>query len=454
MKKQSIANYGRPIMIMSRKNLVVTLSVIFVGLAPSVFAQENVAEPLRVNIEQAIDMALEASEDLKLQDNEVKRKSSERKEEKASLFPKIIGEVGWSNNFEYPDIAATAATKDYHVSSGLTVNQTVFTFGKISHTIFAAQKALEASRFDQESTKQSVVYNTKIAFYNAYLAQRILDIAEESYTNALKNEEILADRASGGRASKYDNIKIAADIASRKPSVNNARADFVSAMETLKVVIGAESKDSIKLVADFNEEYFDFDRQNLAVSLCNNQPAIKALAKSIEEQAALIKSKKATLLPEVSAFATWNHKGDGNDYYVGSDNLNDYGVGGLKVSIPIWMGGISREKLYQAKIDKDDAELKYKQGKEEYLLLLDKAVNEYREYKKTLEANKEAINLAEESFEYSQELFGSGQISVTDLNDAELQLTKAKISKEITLFNLNSTSATIERLTLMEKNNE
>jgi outer membrane protein TolC len=439
---------------MMKKFLIIFLSASFLGLAPLIYAQENKAEHLRINIKQAIDMALDASEDLQLQDNEVKRKSSERKEEKSSLFPKITGEARWSNNFEYPDIAATAATKEYHVNTGLTVNQTVFTFGRISNAISAAQRALEASRFDKEGTKQSVIYNTKIAFYNAYLAQRTLDIAEESYRNALKNKEILEDRASGGRASKYDNIKIAADIASRKPTVNNARADFLSAMETLKVIIGAESNDSIKLVADFNEEYPDFVRQDMALALYNNQPAIKSLEKSIKEKEALIKSKKAMLLPEVSAFATWNHKGDSNDSYVGNDNLDDYGVAGLKVSIPIWMGGISREKLYQAKLDQEDAKLKYQQGKEEYLLMLDKAINEYREYKKTLEANKEAISLAEESFKYSQEIFGSGQVSVTDLNDAELQLTHAKIGKEITLFNLNSTLARIERLTLMGKNNE
>jgi outer membrane protein len=437
---------------MKTKILFIVLCFLFIVGRVAIAQESKVA--LSISLSDAIDMALDASEDLKLQDNEVKRKSSERKEEKSYLFPWITGEARWSNNFEYPDIAATAATKEYHVNTGLTVNQTVFTFGRISNAISAAQRALEASRFDKEGTKQSVIYNTKIAFYNAYLAQRTLDIAEESYRNALKNKEILEDRASGGRASKYDNIKIAADIASRKPTVNNARADFLSAMETLKVIIGAESNDSIKLVADFNEEYPDFVRQDMALALYNNQPAIKSLEKTIKEKEALIKSKKAMLLPEVSAFATWNRKGDSNDYYVGSDNLNDYGVAGLKVSIPIWMGGIDREKLYQAKLDKEDAKLKYQQGKEEYLLMLDKAINEYREYKKTLEANKEAISLAEESFKYSQEIFGSGQVSVADLNDAELQLTKAKIGKEITLFNLNSTLARIERLTLMGKNNE
>ena len=454
MKKRDVTNYGRSIMIMSIKNLVITLSIIFIGLAPSVFAQENVTEPLRVNIEQAIDMALEASEDLKMRDNEVLRKKSERKEESSYLSPHILGEAEWSNNFAYPDIAATAATKDYHTNMGLKVSQTIFTFGRISSSIAAAKKAVEVSRFDKEGTKQEVIYNTKMAYYNAYLAERTFDIAEESYENAKRNKAILEDRVSSGRVSKYDNIKIAADIASRMPTVNNARADYFSAMETLKVVIGSVSEDRLELVEGFAEEYSDLNREALALLLYNNQPAIKALGTTVEEKGDLINSKKAAILPEISAFAAWNHKGDSNDYYVGNDNMYDYGVAGLKVNIPIWFGGISREKLFQAKIDKNDAELQYKQGQENYLLELDKAVSKYREFVKTLEANREAIRLAEEAFKLSQDLFKSGQISVTDLNDTELQLTNGKVNKEITLFNLNITLARIERLTLMGKNNE
>ncbi|HQP10839.1 MAG TPA: TolC family protein, partial [Candidatus Omnitrophota bacterium] len=236
--------------------------------------------------------------------------------------------------------------------------------------------------------------------------------------------------------------------------VNNARANFISAMETLKVAIGAASGDTIELMEGFVEDFPEFDRQTLALALYNNQPAIKALAATIKEKEGLVRSKKAALLPEISAFGTWNHKGYGDDSYIGNDNMEDYGVAGLKMSIPVWRGGLDQEKLSQAKIDKKDAELQYAKGQEDYLLLLDKSISEYGEYLKTLEANKEAVSLAEEAFTYSQDMFSSGQISVADLNDAELQLTNARINKERTLFNLNMTLARIERLTLLEKANE
>ena len=58
--------------------------------------------------------------------------------------------------------------------------------------------------------------------------------------------------------------------------------------------------------------------------------------------------------------------------------------------------------------------------------------------------------MAEEAFKQSQEMFASGQLSVTDLNDAELLWTNQKLNKEITLYNINITLAKIEKLIAQE----
>lgn len=440
---------------MKRKALCVIFCFVMTGSSLMAYGEETSAkEVLNISLDDAIRMALETSEDLKLQDNEVRRKDSEQREERAPMLPQVMAESEWSKNFEYPAAAAAAGTKDYHLSAGVTVTQTLFAFGRMTNAVAAANRDLEASRFDREGMKQAVIYNTKISFYNACLARRVLSIAQESYENVLRNKEILETRSADGRVSKQDNIKISSDIAARKPVVNNARADFLSAMETLKVAVGVGFDTDLELAKKTRKEYPEFERQNLAMALYHNQPAIKSLARDIDAKEALIQSKRAEFFPEISAFATWTHKGDGNNYYVGEKNLYDYGVAGLKVSVPIWLGGLNREKLNQAKIDKQDAELKYKQGEKAYLLMLDKALNEYQEYKKTLLADNEALSLAQESFRYSQELFGSGQVSATELNDAELQLTNAKLNKELTVFNLNKSLALIERLTLVGYDND
>ncbi|MDD3375774.1 MAG: TolC family protein [Candidatus Omnitrophica bacterium] len=434
---------------MKKIQIIISVFLFTILLASSfVFSQET-GKVVSLSLHDAIKMALNASEDLQISNNEVKQQQSEQKEELSYVLPQFSGSIQWANNFQYPHMATTAAVRDYEMDFGVTASQTLFTFGKISSAVAAAKRAVEASRYDKESTEQGIIYNTKLAYYNVCLSKRTLEIAQESYENAKENKEILEDRSSQGRVSKYDNIKISADISSRLPIVSNARADFASAMDALKVAIGADKKDVIQLTEGFAQMYLDFDRNEMAMLLYNHQPAIRALEKIIDQKRSLIISKRAALFPDISAFVTWNRKGASNSHYVENSDMNDYGVAGLKIDIPIWSGGFDREKLYQAKLDKQEADLEYQKGKKDYLLLLDQALSKYQEYRNTLKADIETLHWAEEFFKYSQELLGVGQISLTDLNDAELQWTRAKINKEMTLFNLSVTLAQIERLTLI-----
>jgi len=107
-------------------------------------------------------------------------------------------------------------------------------------------------------------------------------------------------------------------------------------------------------------------------------------------------------------------------------------------------------QLGQAKIDKANDILQLRKTTKELTLDLDNAISEYHAYIDTLEANATAVELARKSFNMTQDLFESGQVSLTDLNDAELQLTNERLSMALTLYNLNATLAKIEKLAVKE----
>ncbi|MDD5069469.1 MAG: TolC family protein [Candidatus Omnitrophica bacterium] len=430
---------------------LLTLAVSFCFEA--VFSQEAIEGKLSLDLEKTIEMTIDASEDLQIQDNEIKRGRSKYKEERSDMFPQVNAFLSWGYNYEYPDITATALMKDYDLNSGVTLNQKIYSFGKIAYAVSAAKKAITTSTYNRQSLLQEVIYSARIAYFSAYLAKRSLEIVQESYNNAQLNKAILEKRAFSGRVSKHDNIKISADIAARMPIVNNARAVYLSAIETLSVAVGADRNQPIELTQGFSENYPSFVREEMLLSLRQKQPAIKALAKTIKEKEDLLRSKKAGYFPEVSAFASWNHLGSGDGLSRGRDAMEDYGIVGAIINVPIFTGKKTQAEVAQALIDKDNAVLEHQKGLKAYALELDKAMDEYNEYRNTLEANKTAVTLAEQAFDLSQNLFKAGQISVTDLNDAELQLTNQRLNKESTLFNLEVTLARIERLTLEGNNN-
>jgi outer membrane protein len=426
--------------------LVVLLCFVGTTMAPRNGCSQEV---LHVSIEEAIDLALRKSEDFQIATNEINKMRYRYKEARSSIYPHIEGEITWAHNPEYPDIAA-ATTKDYSLDTGVTVNQVLWAFGRISSAIRLADKYIAISGFNKDIARQEVVYNTKLSYYSAVLAERTLSIVTESYENARKNKSLLEKRTSSGRSSKADNIKMAADIASRIPEVNNARATFDSAMRTFKILIGVDQSAPIALTDGFATHYRTFEGGDMKESLYENEPTLQALRKQIEADKDVIKLRRANFLPTISAFATWDYQGIGDTYEVRRDNLNHYVVAGLKVSVPIWAGGEKIAQLNQAKINKENDILQLQKTTKELGLKLDNAVSEYHAYIDTLEANTKAVELAQASFKMIQDLFESGQVSLADLNDAELQLTNQRLSLMLTLYNVNTTAAEIEKLAATE----
>ncbi len=406
-------------------------------------------ETIALTLPETISRSIKESEDYQIQKNEVVKSDYKTKETRSILFPQVTGEVTYLDNIRFPSLPHTRLMKDFNLDAGVNVNQIITTFGKISSSIRAMKKLTAMNKYREESVKDEVVFNSKLLYFNVYFAKRMLQIAKESYENTLKSKDLLENKSEMGRVSKRDNIKVLADIAARVPMISNAESSYAIALESLRKAIGADPTSDIELTEGYRTSYENFDIQQALAHLEHSQPILKALQQSISAQNDLVKSKKAEYFPTLSAFFRYNYKGSSDDYFIGENTLFNYTAGGLNLQIPLFYGNRTRDRIKQSTSDRDNAVLTYKKTKKNLELELEKAMTEYRELIQTLPANNEAVSLAEESFQLSQNLFSSGQLSTTDLDDAEMMLTSQKIKKETTLFKLQVALAKIERLTCM-----
>lgn len=401
---------------------------------------------LRIGLDETISRALDTSEEIKIKDSEVVKSKGVRREVLSQMLPHVSSETIVANNMEYPRKAASQYS-DYAFDTEIGGSQVLWSFGKIMYAVDSASKAVDASIYNKEASRQDVMYAARLSYYSCILTRNVLYINEKSYENTLENQKLLDQRSYGGRSSKYEFLRISADVASRIPEVNTARTQFDAATETLRRVIDVDLDLKIELVGDFDQTYIDFDYKTLVAAMYAYEPTLQSLGKKIKSAESQVKSKYAAFFPTLSAFAAWDHLGGSNEDILFSDRkLDNYSVWGLKVSVPIWEGGQKEAQLTQANADKDIAVLRKRQVERNLLLELKKAFLEYKQYKDNLKANVDAVDLAEKSFKQSQDMFASGQISVVDLNNAELLLTKQRLNKEMTLYYINVTMARIEKL--------
>ena len=425
-----------------------SLSVFFTN----VYAVDPSTPVFKISMNKAIEDALKSMEDIKISVVETKRAYHKYRETQTLRYPNLTGHGEWTNNARYPvnERYPRGLMSDYETGAGATLRQVIWSFGRISSAVDAARKSVEMGRLNEDVKKADVIYNTKLAYYTAIFAQKALGIVLESYKNSLDNKKILENRSAMGRVSRKDNIKIEADIAARIPFVTNVQADIIAAQNTLKRVMGMDFNVDIELTDGFGKSYEEKNYTDLVKYLWTREPTLKMLEENISLQDSLIKGEKAEYLPNISAFASWDYRGrsdEAKDWYIGKEKLMDqFGVIGLKVEMPIFDSGAIREKIKQAQKGKEKAILELQKTSRDLTLELDNAVSEYNEYVKTLVANIRSVELSGKSFKLFQGLFETGQVTLLELNDAELTLANQKLAKETTLYNLHITLARIERL--------
>ena len=415
---------------------VFILNIVFTG-----YAQE--ISVLQIGLDDTVRRAIDTSEELKIKDRQVDKSEGFYKETRAGMLPHISAESSFYYNIDYP---SSMELGSYDSISGVTASQVIWSFGKIMHAVDSARKSVEASRFNREASKYEIIYNAKLSYFSNLLARNALTITESSYSNALENKKLLGGRAYGGRSSKYEILRMDTEVAARVPSVNEARAQFGTAAETLKKVTGINSEREIQLTDDFKGDYNELDYELLVSAMYEYEPNLKSLTKYMESAEAKVKSKVASFFPTVSGFTSWDYLGAPSDSMLNGNETGSYAFAGFKISVPIWEGGEKQAQLRQVRMDKEIAILQKKQAEKNLLLALKKASLEYQQYRDNLKANLEAVRLAEELFKQTQEMFASVQVDLTDLNDSELLLTNQRLSKEMTLYNINVTLAKIERL--------
>ncbi len=413
-------------------------------------------ESLRLSLAEAIDMAIDSSENVRQRQNDVTTSEYRHTQALSSALPHINADAGYNY---YPkvqsmEVAAVPGAapismelgKKFDFATAVTLEQTVFTFGKIKNAIRAAVHGKSMSRFGLEASTREMAYTTAKAYITVLLAQKVVAIAKGSYQNAAKNKQILDERFSYGRIPKSDGIKSMADIAARVPALKEAESDLDLARRYLKRLIGIPNEQMIVLIDPLTQHFPQYDVDTALDDMLDIEPRLKLLSSTIDFHAALAKKERSQYFPTIGAYANYTLFGQSNHAYIGKSAFQNLGTIGLNVSIPLWNGNRTWAIYKQALLSKANSELQLQKAQRDLTLELRNAISEYDHMRETYRANREAVRLSQESLEAQQDVFRTGGKSLLDLNDAELQLTRNKLNAALTLYTINDTIARIERL--------
>lgn len=315
-------------------------------------------------------------------------------------------------------------------------------------SIRLSAKDVELAVEKARSSRLDMVTQVKQAYYGVLLAKEALNVYKDVYDNAVRNFEQTRLRYNAQKASELDFTRAKSTVASAIPNVYNAESSVILALWQLKAVMGVDLDQNIDVagtIGDYASEMTYDQALGEDISLEYNT-TMRQLAIQAEQLAMNIKIQKFAYIPTLSANFAFLETAMTNDFKFSNYRWTPYSYVGLSLNIPIFSGGKRLNAVRQAKvqasqlgIQMDDTERQLKIGIRQYLNTMETQI-------KSFSAAEEAVNTAAKAYGIAEKSYNVGRSTITELNDAQLALTQARLGVSQTVYEFVVAKSNLEKI--------
>ena len=423
-----------------------------------------------ISMEQALEIALSENASVKVADMEVLRTGYARKGSYASLFPQIDGNAAYQRtikkqvmymDFDMPGMgggegegdssSSTAAGGGFEVgrwntwSAGVSasmplVNAQLWQSLKISD--MDVELAVEKAR----SSKLEMVKQVKQAYFACLLAKEAFGVYKSVYENALANLEQTQRKYNAQKASELDLARAKTSLANAIPNVFDAENSVVLSLWQLKAVMGVDLSEEI----DVDGTLLDYDDELLEVSVCMEQPdlsgnsSLRQLDIQAQQLAASIKAQEYASLPSLALSFSYSMNAMTNDFKFNTYRWSPHSYVGLSLQVPIFAGGKRANAVRQARVQADELAVQTQETERQLRIAIRQCLNTMDTAVKSYSSALSAVESAGKAYDIASKSYSVGKNTLTDLNDAQLALTQARLTSSQAVYNYLVAKANLE----------
>ncbi len=130
--------------------------------------------------------------------------------------------------------------------------------------------------------------------------------------------------------------------------------------------------------------------------------------------------------------------------YVDQLRENYYRSVQLSITIPVFNGWQSRNRIQHARIDLDRSRINYQQRKKELSQIVYEAWSDAMGAYQNYQSNATVLEAARESYQYAEESFTLGISSTIEYNEAKARLNRAEVNALQAMYEFVFLSKTLE----------
>ncbi|HLR32902.1 MAG TPA: TolC family protein, partial [Fodinibius sp.] len=302
--------------------------------------------PEQISLPEAIDIALENSNQLKIAENDVQLAEYMVTNEKADYFPSVNANMSGNRNigrtFDQNTGEITEETNNSFRSS-ISANLPIFSGLENLHSLRSSQYDKRSGEENLQRVRENIIFNTANNYLQFILDQHFLEIDRENL-NASRNtlEQVQAQVEVGARP-QVDLFNQEAIVANNELAVVNSenavQSSRLQLIQTLQIDPRKDYEFSTPEIQDQNVTAADYNLDRLVAVALENRSDLKRETLNIQSLEHQMKSTRGSLYPTLSLTGSLSSSYSELRPFDFQDQFFDqniYRSFGLSLSIPIF----------------------------------------------------------------------------------------------------------------------
>lgn len=412
---------------MFRKKILGLFVLVLMSLPMQALAADNLqtaAQPEILSPQQCLDLALKNNKQIQEKEKKVTIAEGAVKEAKAGFWP-TLGYQAKRDESDLPQYELGPFNyEDTEFIAAVNASVPLYTGGMLRNNLKLANIQLDTAKEDLRKAKQQLTYDVKQAYYNVWLAERIVQVQQASYDNLGQHVNRVQIRYNAETASKLDLLRAKVQRDTLKPKVISAQNQLVLAKLQLATIIGYPEDKPYQAQYDATKlEMPDSVPLSLAQVLneaYQNRPELHQIQQLAEINQVITAMQKAGYKPNVGlsiAYAGLS-KDVTEDWYATAWSLT-ISVGGKLYDRKI------NAKIKQAKDTEDLSAIQEAELRDMIRLEAEQSLQNLTASIENTRANQASIELAKETLRMTEIRVDNGMATTMDIMDAQLALDQA-----------------------------
>ncbi|NOX89635.1 MAG: TolC family protein, partial [Calditrichaeota bacterium] len=378
-------------------------------------------------LESFIDLVKKNSDDLKLAAKDLEMAKAQKREAWATALPKISAQGNYRRNllenYLYVDFPVEGGgtvrqkfkiskTNEYSVNAVLL--QPIFSF-KIGTALTAAKQYERMSQFIFQASDREILTFAKKGFYQALLLKKVWQLKKDAEQNAKDNYENVKKKFENGLASEFQLYQAEVRWQNAIPETQQARKNYELLMYNLKTLAGIDPEEDVDLQGNL-ETYPPMPKPVSFEETLKGRPDFMARLWEQKLRKTGLKAAIGDFFPTVDGTFAYTFSAQSDLWKL--ENRNNNFLLGLKVSVPIFLGGYNWAQVQKAKIELDKSKIRLDKAKKQIVTELHSIYLRLDEAKERISAARKALQTADKAFNIAEVSVKNGLITQLELKDA------------------------------------